>query len=376
MEGLVSMFWQGRRVFLTGHTGFKGSWLALWLEKLGANVMGYALAPQSKPNLFEAAGLAAATNSVIADVRDLGAMREALASHSPEIVLHLAAQSLVRLSYQDPAGTYATNVLGTVNLLEAVRSCDSVRAVVVVTTDKCYENKEWIWAYRENDALGGHDPYSSSKACAELVVSSYRDSFFNRAKHSDHRVAVASARAGNVIGGGDWSADRLIPDIVRAFASGEILKIRNPNAVRPWQHVLEPLRGYLTLAQRLSEDGAQFPGAWNFGPQYNDAKPVGWIVERMAKAWTKGGNGPARWEVDRGEHPHEAAVLKLDWTKASLELGWQPRLRLDQALDRTLSWYKDVLAGADARKQCLEQIAAYESMQDISLFVVPEGHES
>lgn len=355
MEGLVTMFWQGRRVFLTGHTGFKGGWLTLWLEKLGANVMGYALPPAYKPNLFEAAGIASKTKSVLGDIRDLSAMRQALAGHAPEIVIHLAAQSLVRLSYQDPTGTYATNVLGTANLLEAVRSCDSVRAVVVVTTDKCYENKEWIWAYRENDALGGHDPYSNSKACAELVVSSYRDSFFHPAKYAGHRVAVATARAGNVIGGGDWSTDRLIPDIVRAFASGEMLKIRNPAAVRPWQHVLEPLRGYLMLAQNLYEHGAGFSGAWNFGPQYADARPVGWIVESMAEAW-----GPsARWELDRGEHPHEARVLKLDWTKASLELGWQPRLNLAQALEITLGWYKDVLAGKDARGKCEEQIAAY-----------------
>ena len=351
------MFWQGRRVFLTGHTGFKGSWLALWLEQMGASVMGYSLAPEAAPNLFEAAGIASGVHSVLGDIRDLDSLRAALASHSPEVVIHMAAQSLVRLSYEDPIRTYSTNVLGTANLLQAVRSCATVRAVVVITTDKCYENKEWIWPYRENDALGGYDPYSNSKACAELVVSSYRNSFFHPGKYAAHQVAIASARAGNVIGGGDWSTDRLIADIMRAFTSGEVLQIRNPGAVRPWQHVLEPLRGYLTLAQKLCEHGTQFSGAWNFGSHYTDAKPVEWIVEYMAKAW-----GPsAEWALDRGEHPHEAQMLKLDWTKASRELGWQPALHLADALDMTLSWYKDVLAGRDARGKCLEQIGRYQS---------------
>jgi CDP-glucose 4,6-dehydratase len=355
---MVSMFWQGRRVFLTGHTGFKGSWLSLWLEQLGANVMGYSLAPETKPNLFEAAGAGSGANSVFGDIRDLARLRAALVGHRPEVVIHMAAQSLVRLSYSDPIGTYSTNVLGTANLLEAVRSCGDVRAVVIITTDKCYENKEWIWPYRETDALGGYDPYSNSKACAELVVSSYTNSFFHPDKYAAHQVAIASARAGNVIGGGDWSTDRLIADIVRAFTSGEVLKVRNPRAIRPWQHVLEPLRGYLALAQKLCEHGAQFSGAWNFGSQYADAKPVEWIVEYMAKAW-----GPsAKWELDRGEHPHEAQMLKLDWTKASLALGWQPKLHLKDALDMTLSWYKDVLAGEDARGKCLDQITEYQSI--------------
>jgi CDP-glucose 4,6-dehydratase len=359
LEGMVSMFWQGRRVFLTGHTGFKGSWLALWLEQMGANVMGYSLAPEAKPNLFEAAGIASGVHSAIGDIRDLDDMRAALASHLPEVVIHMAAQSLVRLSYDDPIRTYSTNVLGTANLLEAVRSSATVRAVVVVTTDKCYENKEWMWPYRENDPLGGFDPYSNSKACAELVVSSYTNSFFHPGKYAAHKVAIASARAGNVIGGGDWSTDRLMADIMRAFSSGEVLKIRNPGAVRPWQHVLEPLRGYLTLAQKLCEHGAQFSGAWNFGSHYADAKPVEWIVEYMAKAW-----GPsAKWTLDRGEHPHEAQMLKLDWTKASRELDWQPKLCLADSLDMTLSWYKDVLAGKDARAMCLEQIERYRGFR-------------
>ena len=353
---MVTQFWRGRKVFVTGHTGFKGGWLALWLQQMQADVMGYALTPHTTPSLFAAANVAAGMQSVLGDLSDLGSMKAAMHAHRAEVVIHMAAQSLVRASYSDPIGTYDTNVLGTAKLLEAVRSCDSVRAVVVVTTDKCYENKEWLWAYRENDALGGHDPYSNSKACAELVVSAYRDSFFPASRYAAHRVALASARAGNVIGGGDWSQDRLIADIIRAFGSGETLKIRNPAAVRPWQHVLEPVRGYLTLAQKLVEQGAKFSGAWNFGPEYADAKPVEWIVKYLAEAW-----GPAaRWEVDRGAHPHEAQMLKLDWTKANLELGWRPALNLNAALDATLDWYKDVRAGADARSKCLTQIAEYE----------------
>lgn len=355
-------FWHGRRIFVTGHTGFKGSWLSLWLERLGADVMGYALAPLTHPNLFEAAQSGKGIKSVIGEIRNLEGVRKSMLSHAPEIVIHMAAQPLVRRSYEDPSGTYATNVLGTANVLEAVRASKSVRAVVVITTDKVYENKEWLWAYRENDTLGGHDPYSSSKACAELVLNSFRDSFFPPARYSDHRVAIASARAGNVIGGGDWSTDRLLPDIARAFSSGDVLKIRNPKAIRPWQHVLEPLRGYLMLAQKLYEHGIRYSGAWNFGPQYSDAKPVDWIVEHAAKVW-----GPrAKWEFDRGEHPHEDHMLKLDWTKASLELGWQPKFDLKEALDMTLGWYQSVLSGEDAREKCLEQIErCVESLQAV-----------
>jgi CDP-glucose 4,6-dehydratase len=356
LEGLVSMFWKGRKVFVTGHTGFKGSWLTLWLEQLGADVMGYALAPDKQPNLFEAVHAGSAIKSILGNVCDQPALHKAITGHDPEIVIHMAAQPLVRLSYEDPLTTYATNVLGTANLLEAVRSCKSVRAVVVITTDKVYENKEWIWAYRENDSLGGFDPYSSSKACAELVVSSFRDSFFPISKYQDHRVAIATPRAGNVIGGGDWSKDRLLPDIARAFASGEVLKIRNPKATRPWQHVLEPLRGYLLLAQKLYEHGTKFSGGWNLGPEYADAKPVEWIVEYAANEW-----GPsAKWEIDRSQNFHEAQMLMLDWTKAWLELGWRPRLQLKDALDLTVGWYRDVLAGKKARAKCVEQIERYQ----------------
>jgi CDP-glucose 4,6-dehydratase len=309
--------------------------------------------------LFQVAHVADGIASTIGDINDLPRLRSALQAHQPEVVFHLAAQSLVRASYQDPVGTYATNVLGTASLLEAVRETPSVRAVVVVTSDKCYENREWLWPYRENDRLGGSDPYSNSKACAELVVEAYRNSFFPLDRFVEHRVAVATARAGNVIGGGDWSADRLIADIVRAFVSGEALQIRNPEAVRPWQHVLEPLRGYLTLAQKLVEQGTEFSGAWNFGPNPGKEKPVKWIVERLASRWAELGGAPPRWQVDPGPHPHEAHMLKLDSSKAAERLGWRPALSLPEALDMTLDWYRAAQSGEDAREKCLAQIAGY-----------------
>lgn len=355
VEDMVDTFWRGKRVFLTGHTGFKGSWLSLWLQSLGATVAGYALDPPSTPNLFEAAQVGSQMESVLGDVCNLPAMRAAIADFKPEVVFHLAAQSLVRPSYQDPLGTYHTNVIGTANLLECVRDCASVRALVVVTSDKCYENRGSPHPYRETDPLGGYDPYSSSKACAELVVSAYRSSFFPVERYLEHHVAIASARAGNVIGGGDWAQDRLIPDIMRGFSSARSVPIRNPHATRPWQHVLEPLRGYLCLAQGLFQDGTKFSGAWNFGPQEGDAKPVQWIIKRLAEQWGTG----ARWEIDKGQHPHEANMLQLDWSKAAQELGWQPVLSLAEALDMTLSWYREFLAGKNSRKKCLEQIAEY-----------------
>ncbi|MGC1784909.1 MAG: CDP-glucose 4,6-dehydratase [Acidobacteriaceae bacterium] len=354
-----SAFWQRRKVFLTGHTGFKGAWLALWLQHLGAEVTGYALAPHTTPSLFRAANVAEGMTSVIGDLGDLRRLKDAIAAHRPEIVLHLAAQSLVRASYQNPIATYETNVLGTARVLEAVRSCDFVRAVVVVTSDKCYENREWVWPYRENDALGGHDPYSNSKACAELVTSAYRNSFFPLAHYAEHGVAIATARAGNVIGGGDWSTDRIIADIVRAFETGATLQIRNPKATRPWQHVLEPLRGYLTLAENLHQHGPKFSGAWNFGPRYEDARPVEWIVEHLASRWKSQDGPPPKWEMDHGQHPHEANMLKLDWTKASHELDWRPVLSLPEALDMTLDWYQSVHAGENARQKCIRQIDEY-----------------
>ena len=279
VNGIDADFWRGRRVFLTGHTGFKGGWLALWLQRLGADVTGYALDPPTTPSLFAVARVGAGMRSIINDIRDAETLAQAMREAQPEIVIHMAAQPLVRYSYQAPVETYATNVMGTVHLLEAVRQTDSVRAVVNVTSDKCYENREWVWGYRENEPMGGYDPYSNSKGCAELVTAAYRNSYFNPAQYSQHGVALASARAGNVIGGGDWAEDRLIPDILRAIAAGEAVNIRSPHAIRPWQHVLEPLSGYLLLAQRLIEDGPAHAEGWNFGPSEEDARPVQWIVE-------------------------------------------------------------------------------------------------
>lgn len=343
-------FWRGRRVFLTGHTGFKGGWLSLWLQQLGAQVHGYALAPVGEHHLFGAARVGDGMAGMLADIRDLAALQAALAAFRPEVVIHMAAQPLVRQSYVDPVETYATNVMGTVNLLEAVRRTPGVRAVVNVTTDKCYENDERATGYAEGEPMGGHDPYSSSKGCAELVTSAYRRSFF-----ADGGAAVATARAGNVIGGGDWASDRLVPDILRAFERGEPVVIRHPHATRPWQHVLEPLAGYLVLAQRLVEDGAPFAEGWNFGPRDEDARPVQWIVEQLAERWGQG----ARWRLDDGAHPHEARFLKLDIAKARERLGWAPRWRLADALQRIVAWQQAWLAGDDVRALCLAQIDDY-----------------
>jgi len=343
-------FWAGRRVLVTGHTGFKGGWLSLWLNHMGADVTGYALAPPSNPSLFECARVAQGMQSVIGDVRDLAALRDAMQAARPQVVLHLAAQSLVRRSYRDPVETYATNVMGTVNVLEAVRACTDVKAVVVVTSDKCYENREWVWGYRENEAMGGHDPYSSSKGCAELVAAAWRRSFLAEAG-----TGVATARAGNVIGGGDWAEDRLIPDILGAFGSGTPVAIRSPQATRPWQHVLEPLAGYLMLAEKLVRDPAGYAEAWNFGPQEDDVQPVSWIVERMAVRWGAG----AAWRADDAPHPHEAGCLKLDSAKARARLDWQPRLRLEQALDWIVDWHKALRGGDDMRAFTLAQIARF-----------------
>ena len=348
------MFWQNKKVFLTGHTGFKCGWLSLWLQMLGAQVTGYSLEPPTCPNLFEAASVASEMRSIHGDLLDLGHLKQVLAECQPEIVFHLAALPIVRLSYANPVLTYATNVMGTVHLLEAVREIPSVSAVVVVTSDKCYENRGSSQGYRENDALGGHDPYSSSKACAEMVVSAYRSSFFENGPR-DGRPAVASVRAGNVIGGGDWAQDRLIPDIIRAVAAGEAVKIRSPHATRPWQHVLEPLRGYLMLAEKLYADGSAFASAWNFGPNGADIQPVRWLAENIATNW-----GPAmRWEIDGGSHPHEDQLLQLDCSKAAQQLGWRPALRLSEALSLTVDWYRHFLTGGSARDKCMEQISAY-----------------
>lgn len=353
-------FWHGRRVFLTGHTGFKGGWLSLWLQSLGAELTGFALEPATQSNLFDEAKVAHRMNSIIGDIRDLGALQRAIHAARPEIVIHMAAQPLVRHSYQNPVETYATNVMGTVHVLEGVRNTPGVKAVVNVTTDKCYENREWVWGYRENEPMGGYDPYSNSKGCAELVSSAYRSSFFNANSHEQHGVALATARAGNVIGGGDGSPDRLIPDIVAAFEQGNAVSIRNPNAIRPWQYVLEPLRGYMTLAERLFECGPAYAEGWNFGPEDEDARPVGWIVEQMAELW---GNG-AKWNIEIGEHPHEATYLKLDISKARSRLDWHPNIRLKDALEFIIDWSKQRQAGVDIRELALAQIHAYQKLTE------------
>ena len=348
-------FWRGKKVFLTGHTGFKGSWLTLWLQALGARVTGFALAPDTTPNLFTLGRVEDGIESIIGDIRDRALLAEAMKAASPDIVIHMAAQPLVRESYVTPVETYETNVMGTVHVLDAIRQAPGVRSVVIVTTDKCYENREWEWGYRENEAMGGYDPYSSSKGCAELVTSAYRNSFFNPATYAKHGVAVASGRAGNVIGGGDWAADRLIPDIMRAISRGETVNIRNPHAIRPWQHVLEPLSGYLILAERLYTDGPRFADAWNFGPNDSDAQPVQAIVERLTSQWGDG----ARWSLDGGEHPHEATFLKLDCSKARARLGWRPRWDLNHTLDSIVAWYKAAARNEDVKAVTLAQIDQY-----------------
>jgi len=348
-------FWRGKKVFLTGHTGFKGSWLSLWLQQLGAEVTGYALQPPTNPSLFEVANIAQGMTSIIGDIRDAETLSKAMRDAAPDIVIHMAAQPLVRYSYVNPVETYSTNVMGTVHLLEAVRQTPSVRAVVNVTSDKCYDNKEWVWGYRENEAMGGFDPYSNSKGCAELVTSAYRNSFFNPEKYANHRVALASCRAGNVIGGGDWADDRLIPDILRAISDNKPVVIRSPHAIRPWQHVLEPLSGYLLLAEKLYTQGIAYAEGWNFGPADEDAKPVQWIVEQLTQAWGKG----ASWQLDGGEHPHEAHYLKLDCSKAKMRLNWQPRWHLGRTLEMIVAWQQAWLAKQDMHSFTLKQIEQY-----------------
>jgi len=351
-------FWKGRKVFLTGHTGFKGSWLSLWLNALGADVTGYALDPPTEPSLFEQAKVAGDVRSICSDIRDFPQLKSAIAECHPEVVIHMAAQSVVRQGYDNPIETYSSNVMGTVNLLEALRQLDQPCVVVNVTSDKCYENREWAWGYRENDPMGGHDPYSNSKACAELVTAAFRDSFFQKENSGRSRIAVASARAGNVVGGGDWTSDQLIPDLMRAFLSGRPCLIRNPAAIRPWQFVLEPLRGYLVLAERLAEDPERFASAWNFGPVETDARPVSWIADELVRTW---GNN-ASWSQDAGMHPREANYLKLDISKTRACLDWNPLLPLSPALDWIVEWYHAFQAGNDLRSLTLMQIERYEAL--------------
>lgn len=352
--GLVDRhFWENKKVFLTGHTGFKGSWLSIWLHSMGALVTGYALPAPTTSSLFELGQLESILqDSIIGDIADLDMLSHVMEKANPEIVIHMAAQPLVRFSYLDPIQTYRTNVMGTANVLEAARNCSSVRVILNVTTDKCYENLEWQWGYRENDPLGGYDPYSSSKACSELVTAAYRRSFL-----ASNGICVATARAGNVIGGGDWAEDRLIPDLIRAFVTGEKIEIRNPHSTRPWQHVLEPLSGYLLLCQRLHSEGEKYAEAWNFGPRDNDARSVQWIVNRLLERWPYEHPG---YNIVKLDHMHEASMLKLDCSKAVSLLGWSSRWSLDTALDSIVEWVTGYLQGRNVKELCEKQIEKYE----------------
>jgi len=348
-------FWKGKRVLITGHTGFKGGWLSLWLQSWGAHVVGYSLKAPTEPSFFEVCRVADGMISTEGDVCNLGNLRSVVTEHSPEIVFHMAAQSLVRHSYQHPVETFATNVMGTLHVFEAARHSGSARVIVNITSDKCYENREWVWGYRESDPMGGYDLYSSSKGCAELLTAAYRRSYFNADTDKNTAVSLASARAGNVIGGGDWATDRLVPDIMRAIAQRQAVAIRNPHGVRPWQHVLEPLSGYLLLAQRLWEDGKTHAEGWNFGPDDNDVRPVSWIADFLTKHWGDG----ATWRHDNSEHPHEADYLKLDCSKARSRLKWRPRWNISRALERVVDWHKAHISGKDMHEVSLVQIREY-----------------
>lgn len=350
-----SGFWSGKNVLVTGHTGFKGSWLSLWLQHLGANVTGLSLDPPTNPSLFEIANVAEGMNSIIGDIRDKAAVEEAFNQSAPDILIHMAAQPLVLYSYDNPIETYETNVMGTVHVLEACRQSTSLQAAVMITTDKCYENKEWVWAYRENEPMGGYDPYSNSKGCSELVISAYRQSYFG---DHGHPAAIASARAGNVIGGGDWAADRLIPDFMQAILENKPVIIRSPSSIRPWQHVLEPLNGYLTLAENLTKDKEKYSQGWNFGPNQSDAKEVQWIINHISKLWGEG----AEWQLDKKIHPHEATYLKLDCSKAHDLLRWEPKLSLSTTLEWIVEWYKQYQGDSDMRKVTLQEIARYQAI--------------
>jgi CDP-glucose 4,6-dehydratase len=360
-------FWQRKKVLVTGHTGFKGSWLSLWLQSMGADVAGLSLAPHTSPSLFEISKVEQGMRSYIGDIRDAAFVRGVVEKEKPEIVFHLAAQALVRFSYGNPVDTYATNVMGTVHVLDAIRTVGGVRVVVNITSDKCYENQEWVWGYRENEPMGGYDPYSNSKGCAELVASAYRSSFFNPADFARHGVALASVRAGNVIGGGDWAEDRLIPDCLRAIEAKQPVAIRNPHAIRPWQHVLEPLSGYLLLAEKMWGDGITFSEGWNFGPNDDDAKPVRWIIDQMTSQWGRG----AAWVQDAGEHAHEAHYLKLDCSKAKMQLGWIPRWNIITTLQEIVAWHRAYLSGENMREVTLQQIVKYQGKPDQKLQLGP-----
>lgn len=346
-------FWQNKKVLLTGCTGFKGSWLTIWLNMLGAKVYGYSLPAPTNPSMWEDSQLEQLCEEMCyADIRDYTCLEQYIKQVQPDIIIHMAAQPLVRYSYVNPRETYEVNVMGTVNLLDAVRQTGFGRVIVNVTTDKCYENKEWIWAYRENEPMGGHDPYSNSKGCSELVTTAFINSYFG---HVDSKTIVGSGRAGNVIGGGDWAEDRLIPDIIRSFSQQQAVNVRNPNSVRPWQHVLEPLSGYLTLAEKLYTDGQKYSGGWNFGPLESDTKTVGEIVEQMCQTW----GDSATWTHDQQEHPHEANLLRLDCSKARMLLNWQPVWNSQTTLIKLTLWYKAYFAEQDMLALSKQQINDY-----------------
>ncbi|MEH7548330.1 MULTISPECIES: CDP-glucose 4,6-dehydratase [Bacillaceae] len=356
-------FWCNKKVLITGHTGFKGSWLCLWLHQLGAKVTGFALKPPTEPNLFHLSSLENLVHSVYGDIRNFDLLYETIVQTDPDIIFHMAAQPLVGHSYENPVETYEINVMGTTYLLEAVKKAVNngkrIKALVNVTTDKCYENKEWHWGYRENDRLGGYDPYSISKACSELITDSYRKAFFNPNTYDQHGVGIATARAGNVIGGGDWAAGRLIPDCTQALLNGKKIVIRNPKSIRPWQHVLEPLYGYLLLAEKLYLNGTEYAEAWNFGPKDDDAKPVEWIVQRICEKW----GGQTYYELDSRNHPHEASYLKLDYSKAKEELKWSPKWTLDQAIDKVIEWVRAYSEKSDIREVCFKQIKEFSQLK-------------
>lgn len=354
-------FWKGKKVFLTGHTGFKGSWLSIWLNQLGARITGYALPPNTNPSLFTLAKIDQLVNSIKGDIRDREFLLKTIQKCKPEIVIHMAAQPLVRESYINPVETYETNVMGTVYLLDAIRRTGDVRAVVNVTTDKVYENKEWEWGYRESEPFGGYDPYSNSKACSELVTSAYRNSFFNPDEYTKHNVALASARAGNVIGGGDWATDRIVPDCIRALSERKPVLIRNPHSTRPWQHVLEPLGGYLLLAEMLYTKGAVFAEGWNFGPEDCDCRSVELLVKKLCAIWGE----DARYEIINNDGPHEANFLKLDCSKAKRKLQWECCWNLDKTLESIVKWSKGFRDGIDVQQLCIEQIGQWNNSKVI-----------
>lgn len=354
MRKVDAKFWKGKKVYLTGHTGFKGSWLSLWLNSMGAVVKGFALEPPTNPSLFEIAQVSRLLDSEIGDIRNFAGLRSSVEEFQPEILIHMAAQPLVRLSYKDPLDTYSTNFMGTANVLEASRSIKSLKAIVAITTDKCYENKEWEWGYRENEPMGGYDPYSSSKGACELLIAAYQRSFFNLPSQGP---ALASARAGNVIGGGDWAEDRLIPDILKAFDKGEPVVVRNPKSTRPWQHVLEPLSGYLILAEELYKNGQEFSGPWNFGPRDEDCKDVDWLLTKIIEFWPSRAN----WMLDKEANPHEAKFLKLDCSKAKYHLEWEPRWQAEGTLKRIVAWHQAWKNGREMQEYCLSEIKDYNS---------------